>query len=76
MTGNVTERQCTCVTPLLPTYSITYAQFTYIIIVMNILLSNATIIQQNMVDSECTSMKDSSYLPKEIHVEKEQYQLF
>ena len=27
-TGNVTERQWTCVTPLFLTYSITYAQFT------------------------------------------------
>ena len=41
-----------------------------------LLLSHAPIIQQNMADSECTGIKDSSYLRKGLHTEKEQYQLF
>ena len=43
---------------------------------MNLLLPHATIIQLNMVDSEFTSIKDSSYKPKGMHIEKEKYQLF
>ena len=74
----MTERQCTCVTFMFLTYNIIHAKLTKVIIVMHLeilLLSHATIIQQNMVDSEFTSINDSSYWPKGMHTEKEQCQL-
>ena len=42
----------------------------------NLLLSHAPRNQQNVVDSECTRFKDSSYLSKRIDTEKEQYHSF